>query len=89
LIIEAATTVFYMAQAKNLYSLTISLMAIAGVSVGEAATWPVIGILSVPTHYQWDGEPGSASPQLGSYGEDYRCYVPAGYVKMVGKQRMI
>ena len=56
-----------------------------------AATYkhPIIGILTVPTHKQWSGEPGTYSPKLGPNGDDYNCYIPAGYVKLIGEIRII
>jgi hypothetical protein len=50
----------------------------------EATLHPIIGILTVPTYQQWEGEPvGSGSVDLGPNADVYNCYVPAGYVKLV------
>jgi gamma-glutamyl hydrolase len=45
---------------------------------------PTIGILTVPTQKQCVDEPQATGSFLGPLSADYQCFIPSGYVKLVG-----
>jgi len=44
---------------------------------------PIIGLLTVPTQQQCPNEPAATGSILGPLNAEYRCYIPAGYAKLI------
>jgi len=44
---------------------------------------PIIGLLTVPTTQQCPNEPAATGSILGPLNAEYRCYIPAGYAKLI------
>ena len=57
---------------------------LAGSCDGAGSTSrPIIGILTVPTFKQCEDEPAPTGAALGPLSNEFDCYIPAGYVKLV------
>ena len=70
-----------------MFSALLALLLVSSLEVhastAATAAAPVIGVLTVPTFKQCPEEPAATGADLGSLAEDYDCYVPLSYVKMV------
>ena len=70
-----------------MFSALLALLLVSSLEVhastAATAAAPLIGVLTVPTFKQCPQEPAATGADLGSLAEDYDCYVPLSYVKMV------